>query len=892
MIVPQPENPNTEPNAVAPLLERDVELRHARTAVDALRGGPGGTAPPKGGLLVYSGEAGIGKTALLAEIGRLAAERSTVWSARGGEIVASVPFHVVRQLLQPALSGLRSVQVEDLLGDRFGIVGPALGIALPTASPTLPEGVRDGLDVLVDGLAEENGPLVLIVDDAHWCDVETLDWLVSYAERLAEQPVLIVVAYRTDEATGETAEHLRALDSASGEPNRLSAFTPDATARLARTALGAHADDPFCREVWAVTGGNAFGTVELLLKVRNDALDPVEEHAAELRALSASTRGTGLMARLEELGPTTLKFARGAAILGTEISLDLAAKLANIGRAEAEACAQRLRDARILTGTDPLDFVHPLVLDSVYESITPATRTALHGRAAWAITQSGLGEVAASRHLLEVIPDDDPELVEQLRKAAAEHIAVGAPGAARRCLERALAEPPLPEVHAKVLYELGCATLLTSPAETVGHLRAALDIPGLEGDDRVDAVFRLSQALTHNNETGEAAKVVAEEAARTPDGPDRLRLTAVHFLWEGVQAVEEDGNARSRRLADAAEGLRGRDNTEQALLILRAFDGMARGESAEEIVEICDRALVNGRLAPGMGWTNTAWGFEPPALLGLTYAFADRLDRAESLFSQALRSFEEAGWSGGHLAFAHALNGYLLRRRGQLADAERSLRESLRLSARVGDGLPMHWDAACMLIDTLLARGQVDKAQEVADRYGFAPPYPSAIVIPDAPTVRGRLLLAQGRRKEAVAELEAAGEALKRRGRHNVVMAPWAVELARAVADEEPERAAALAAYARDRAERFGTDTAIGESLRCEAALADGGRAVELLSRAVAYLEASPCTYEHALARVEYGIAARSASELRHGLDLAKACSADGLVEQAERALRNGPRLP
>ncbi|WP_439794531.1 hypothetical protein [Streptomyces agglomeratus] len=117
-----------------------------------------------------------------------------------------------------------------------------------------------------------------------------------------------------------------------------------------------------------------------------------------------------------------------------------------------------------------------------------------------------------------------------------------------------------------------------------------------------------------------------------------------------------------------------------------------------------------------------------------------------------------------------------------------------------------------------------------------------------------------------MAELEAAGEALTARGRHNGVMAPWASDLARAVAADDPARAAALVGYVRDRAERFGTDTAIGESLRCAAALEEGEQAVELLAKAVAFLESSPCAYEHAVARVEYGIAARSASELTRGL--------------------------
>ena len=50
----------------------------------------------------------------------------------------------------------------------------------------------------------------------------------------------------------------------------------------------------------------------------------------------------------------------------------------------------------------------------------------------------------------------------------------------------------------------------------------------------------------------------------------------------------------------------GRDNSERALLILRGFDAMTHGENAEEVVELCDRALVNGRLAPGLGWTDTS----------------------------------------------------------------------------------------------------------------------------------------------------------------------------------------------------------------------------------------------------------------------------------------------
>ncbi|WP_326719409.1 AAA family ATPase [Streptomyces sp. NBC_00243] len=877
--------------ASAPLWERDEEVATLEQAIGALCA----DSDSSGSLLVFSGDAGLGKTSLLAEARRIAEGNGcAVWSARGGETVTSVPFNVVRQLLQPALVSLLSEEAREYLGDWYDIAGPALGIAEPGDRQPDPQGVCDGLVAAVRRLAKREWPLVLLIDDAHWADQETLRWLAAFAERLDDLSVLVVVARRPGGVSGVSAGHLDTIAAAARPIANLSALTPAAAEGLTRATVGEHADAPFCREVWAVTGGNPYETVELLAKVQDSELDPVEGSAAELRALNRSARGRGLVARLEGLGIDATRFAWAAAILGTGISLDLAAHLAGMPAEEALRCAERLGAARILTKSEPvngrvsdgdLEFVHPLIASAVYRSIPDALRTAMHGQAAWAVTDSGRGAAAASRHLLEVHPDEDPELVEQMREAAREHLAVGAPDAARRCLERALAEPPPSEVHARVLFELGCATLLTAPAKTIGHLQAALDRPGLEGDLRVDAVFRLSQALLHNDQLEEAVRTVDMEAARLDPGPARMRLQAVHYMWEGIHAGEERTSGRSNGLAELAKTCTGRDNSERALLILRGFDAMTRGENAEEVAELCDRALVNGRLAPGLGWTDTEWGIELLLMLGSAYAYSDRLDRAESLFSEALHAYMKAGWSGGHLSLANAYLGLAHRRRGRLADAETYQRESLRLAERVGRGLPLYWSATCGLIDTLLARGHVLEAEEIAEEYGFAAPYPSTIVLPDTRSVRGRLLLAAGRAKEGINELEAAEKAAAVRGHHNTVLAPWAVDLARALATEDPARAAALAADARRQAERFGTDTAIGEALRCAAALESGQRAVRLAGQAVTYLEASPCQYEHAAARVEYGILARSVSELNKGLTLARSCGADGVVAQAQRAL-------
>ncbi|MFI9308608.1 ATP-binding protein [Streptomyces triculaminicus] len=872
------------------LFEREQEIATTRQAVEGLCTRVAEGRPAQGGLLLYSGEAGAGKTALLGELRRMAAgyEGCTVLHARCSATAETVPFHIVRQLLQPALAAMTSEQREELLGGWLDIAGPALGIAPPVGPPADPQGVRDGIDWLVTQMALTRAPLILVVDDAHWGDAESLAWLASFAVRLGDLPLLMVVAYRPDELPAHTPAFQELVGARGHRPVVLHSLTPRAVAELVRAALGEEADDPFCREVWAVTGGNPYETTELIAKACDRGLKPAEESAVLLRELGAAARGSGLVTRLERLGTSATRFAWAAAVLASEVSPRRAAMLAGMSPAEADDCADRLREARILTGVETLEFVHPLIATAVYQAVPPATRTAMHGLAAWALTNAGLGAAAASRHLLEVHPDGDAELVESLREAAREHLAVGAPEAANRCLERALAEPPPPDERAAVLYELGCSALLTSPPTTINHLRSALELPGLPKELRVDATYRLSQAYAHNSQLEEAARVVAEQEENTPDGPGRMRLQAAHYLWKGIQLEEEGAHERSRRLAQLADPLQGRDNAERAMLALRAFDAMIRGEDAVRVTELNDRVLQDGRLPAEMSWTNSEWVFEIPSVVGITYAYTDRLDQAEELFNEAVRSFEISGWRGAHLAFAHEFLGMVHLRRGRLDLAEGFLREGLRLADRLGPGLPIQWDGTCLLIDTLLARGRVDDARVVAETYSFGPPYPPAMVMPDAPSVVGRLLLALGRRKEAVAELEAAGRRLEERGRNNTLWAPWALDLAAAVAPEEPERARALAEQAVRNAARFGTDTAMGEALRRSARVVEEDEALPRLGQALEHLRRSPCRSEYAAALVDHGVALRRAgrsgeaeAQLREGLMLAEECGAEGLAATA-----------
>ncbi|MFD8307599.1 AAA family ATPase [Streptomyces sp. NPDC059690] len=875
------------------LFERESELAAVEEALAALTGlrADGAEPPdrPRGALLAFAGRAGIGKTTLLAEVRRLAtAKGCTVLSARGGDQEQRVAFHVARQLLQPQFAGAAQADLRDSLGSWYDIVGPALGLCAPTAAaPPDQQGLRDGLDWILTHLAALRAPMVLVLDDAHWADPESLRWLAAFAPRAEQLPLLIVVAYRPDELP-EHAESFRGLPGRAGtRPLDLEPLSAAAVARLVRETLGARPDDTFCRECWAVTTGNPFETVELLAKVRERGLAPTESAAPLLRDLAAAVKGSGLVARLERLGASTVRFAWACAVLGTEIHPLLAAAVAGLGHEEAADAADALRTARILTGAETLEFVHPLIATAVYRAIPPGVRVALHGQAAWCVIDDGQGPSAAARHLLETHPDGDTWVVQQLRAAAAQTVRAGAPDAARGYLARALREPPSAGDRAAVLYELGSASLLTEPATTVNHLRAALEEPVTDPGLRHHIVYRLSQVLAHSDHLAEASDTLAREIRVTDDARVRLRMVAEQFMWDAFRADEPDHPSRSRRLARLADRLSGRDLTERYVIGLRTWDAVLRGEPAHIALHHAERAL-----AGGLRWAEPDRGFEVPVLVALAFMYADRPGRTEELFAAGIADYERQGWRGAHLSFAYTLLAYVRYRRGRLSEAEDFVRAGLRLAERVGPGTPAHWYAVGILIEVLLARGRVVEAARTGEEYSFCAPYPAAVVFPDAQTVCGELLLARGLHRKAADELAAAGRRLDPRGIRNPAWCPWQLHLARAEAHTAPERAMATALEAVARARQFGTPSAVGQALRTAAEVSSGSARVKYLEEAVTHLERSPAAYELACALVALGTELRrtgrpreAAEHLYRGLDAAVQCGADGLVEDARDEL-------
>src|SRR4051794_14654475 len=220
-----------------------------------------------GALVTVEGPAGIGKTGLLQHA--RAAAGVPVLAAHGAELEADFPFGVVRQLFEPALRRLTPQARSDALAGAAALAAPLVAPADATAlrAPTDPTfAALHGLYWLTSNL----GPLVLIIDDAHWADPPSLRFLAYLARRIADLPVVLIVGLRGDAAAPALAE-LRAV------PHRVTlrpaALSQDAVARLIEAGLGAAPDAAFARACTEATGGTPFLVRELVAAL--DGVAPV-----------------------------------------------------------------------------------------------------------------------------------------------------------------------------------------------------------------------------------------------------------------------------------------------------------------------------------------------------------------------------------------------------------------------------------------------------------------------------------------------------------------------------------------------------------------------------------------------------------------------------------------
>ena len=871
------------------LLERDSELAELAGDVAAAQAGTGR-------LVLVEGPAGIGKTGLLSAACSVAEEAGLVVArARGSELEAGFAFGVVRQLFEPLLRE-RSRQRARLFRGAAGLAAEVLGAGAgrsPRAEARFAEAVH-GLYWLTLNLAER-GPVVASIDDAHWADRSSLQFLSYLAGRLEGVGILVIVAARRAEAPAaddllEVVMRERVARVVALRPLSVGA----AASLLGREYQRAVAPE-FASACHEATRGNPFYLRELIRALRADGIDPSAAQVSRVAGQGPASVARSVLTRIAGLSPAAVSVARALAVLGGEAMLRDLTDVSLLDEEVVIAAVDRLTDAEIVVGTDPVAFAHPIVRASIYADIRPGERARTQLHAARVLASSGAAAERVAAHLLAARPAGDRWTIDMLSEAARDALSRGAPESAVAYLKRALADAPAGDDRQRVVALLGRSEYLAYQPGASAHLIEAMDATST-AVDRAELALQAAKAMIMRDpDRSEAAIELLDRAIgdlAAPDSHLSMRLEAQLLAGAGLKLstrpvqAERMNSVFSMRLSDEpADRLLLANLALWTLLDGRTpgrFDDLARhagagGTPAEVACHAAERAIAGGRLLREEGSDSQLF-----YLASWTLWIADRFDRGEYWLDQALEDARERGSVLG-FGIASASRAEVAYRRGDLTLAEAHARAAADISPE---------DADAPLVHILIEQGRLDEADRRLARYRISPDADHLLLQPIR-AARARLRIAQGRTQEAVTDLLMCGSWLDAWPVKNPGLVPWRSGVALALHHAgDHERARQLAAEEVTLAEPLDLPRAHGIALRALALVEQTTHRIDLLKVAIAQLERSAARLEHARALIDLGAALRrmghradAREPLRQGLDLAHGCRAPLLAERARQEL-------
>jgi tetratricopeptide (TPR) repeat protein len=324
-----------------------------------------------GQMAVVRGTAGIGKS-------RLVRDFSTWVRATGGVVLAGrcsptsvdVPFRPLREaLLAAGRSGRRPSA--DLLPFL-----PSLGSLVPEWAETRDDGADRGAIVLAEGLlrlmaewSSPETPTLLVIEDLHWSDPETLKVIEYLADNLAEQSVLVVATERDDEPgagadlIGELVAR-RVVRSIDLPPLEMAQSEVMLRECLGVTTMSSDLVDSILER----SDGIPFFVEELLATALGDSS----------KGIVPASIGAALNTRLGSLPDSTLEFLHYAAVLGRQFDWHVVAAALRCPPEDAIGQLRQAARAQLIdAGAGGFRFRHALTVEAVQASLLPEERRAI-----------------------------------------------------------------------------------------------------------------------------------------------------------------------------------------------------------------------------------------------------------------------------------------------------------------------------------------------------------------------------------------------------------------------------------------------------------------------------------------------------------------------------------
>ena len=402
------------------------------------------------------GEAGIGKSRLLAEARELAGGAGhLVLSGRATEFERDYPFGAFVDALDPFFDGDAAEWIDDLGRERaheLAAILPSLAIRNGDA-PAVSQAERfrayDAARVLLERLGERR-PLVLALDDLHWSDAASIELISHLLRRPPRGPVLILMAYRPPHASPQLAAVLEAAQRNSSDEHlsqalELGPLSSDECELFLGPQLDGATRERLCRD----SGGNPFYLEQLVRtagkSVAAGGADSIDRGVPV--AVAASIAG-----ELEGLGDGARELLSAAAVVGEPFDPALAAAVADLPEADALEGIDELSAVDLVRPTAvarEFRFRHPILRRAVYESAPPGWRIKAHRAAASALRERGAPAYLRAHHVEQYAAPGDLEAIDVLEEAG-HAVAARAPGPAANWFDAGLRlVPPGPTYKAR-----------------------------------------------------------------------------------------------------------------------------------------------------------------------------------------------------------------------------------------------------------------------------------------------------------------------------------------------------------------------------------------------------------------------------------------------------------
>lgn len=817
--------------AMTRLIDRDEEICALISVLNQAEDGSGAA-----GLVL--GPAGNGKSALLDAV-----------SARGRDMGFTVLRAAASENEQPHILGVAGQLFHNHPATSAELHQQAIRLTDEPTDPRLTPPVMYELTrPILDHTQKE--PLLICVDDIHFADDMSIQWITFLLRRLAGHRVAVVLTELASHQQRIPAVRDTILRTTGCSQLLLTPLTHDGVARLL-ASRGLHTASMDTALTMALSGGNP-----LLVHALADDAHAEGDHRA---GLDGSEPGTGyafqraVSSCLHQIGAAASTVARGRAVLGAEATDHQLAELLGLPPQDVLGVVRDLDSAGLL---ERGRFRHPAVQTSVLEGIPAAELGELHHRAARLLHKHGAGDREVIDHLLATGsphadhsgPEDDwgpAFLCEAARKAVREGDWPLAQRYAEHALRLSSGRPWRGAVLAllvSVEWEFPTRGGMRHFAELAETFRShQLDGPA----SAMAAKYLLRMGFAEATERGLETLPTAAEASDADAAADLQTVQArLSLSYPGIngKAGRLEVNARLGEAAGLPARVRANPTIQAAALLSKVLRGWADASTLRG----AEQVLRSTRI------TQDSWEQAGFALVSLIYS--ERLPEAEQGIRRLLKEAEAIGATGwcGPL---QALRAEVALRSGQLHSSERYAREALSRAFFQENGVTAAMPLATLVL-TQTALGAYDAAAD-----SLARPLPSELYQARHSLhylhARGEFRLATQHTSAALEDFLICGDLMREWGMDLPGLVPWRISAAKAHLQEGRRRPARI--LIDEELRRLGSTPSRlrGMALRVSAAASDLRRRPAILRQAVDDLQGSGNPVELAQALTDLAQALR-----------------------------------